>query len=36
MLIELADVQADDLVDYLEDRYRLSAPKTLLQQLDAR
>lgn len=25
-----------DLADYLEESYRLEAPKTLLQQLDAR
>ena len=36
MLIKLSDVQPDDLADYLEDSYRLKAPKTLLQQLDAR
>jgi hypothetical protein len=36
MLIKLSDVQPDDLADYLEDSYRLKAPMTLLQQLDAR
>ena len=35
MLIRLADVQPEDLADYLEDSYRLKAPKTLLRQLDA-
>jgi hypothetical protein len=34
MLIRLADVQHEQLVDYLEDSYRLKAPKTLLRQLD--
>jgi hypothetical protein len=34
MLIRLADVAPDALADYLEDSYRLKAPKTLLRQLD--
>jgi hypothetical protein len=34
MLIRLADVQPDDLADYLEDSYRQKAPKTLLKRLD--
>jgi hypothetical protein len=34
MLIRLADVQPDDLADFLEDSYRLKAPKMLLQRLD--
>ena len=34
MLIRLADVSDDDLADYLEDSYRLKAPKTLIRRLD--
>ena len=34
MLIRLADVDLDDLADYLEDSYRLKAPKTVLRKLD--
>jgi hypothetical protein len=33
MLIRLDDVDLDDLAGYLEDSYRLKAPKTLLEQL---
>ena len=36
MLIRLADVDLDDLADYLEDSYRLKAPATLRRALDAR
>jgi hypothetical protein len=35
MLIRLKDVQPDDLADYLEDSYRLKAPRTLLKRLDS-
>ena len=34
LLIRLDDVGADDLVDLLEDSYRLKAPKTLVRRLD--
>ncbi len=33
-LVRLADVELDDLADYLEDSYRRMAPKTLLRKLD--
>lgn len=35
-LVRLADVDPDDLADWLEDAYRLRAPKTALKELDAR
>jgi hypothetical protein len=35
MVIRLADVDLDDLVGYLEDSYRIKAPKRLLKLLDA-
>jgi hypothetical protein len=34
MLVRLDDVDLDDLAGYLEDSYRLKAPRTLLKQLD--
>lgn len=34
MLVRLADVASDDLADYLEDSYRLKAPKALVRALD--
>ncbi len=34
MLIRLADVEPDDLADWLEDSYRLRAPTRLLRMLD--
>jgi hypothetical protein len=34
MLIRLADVGLDDLADYLEDSYRIKAPRTLIRRLD--
>lgn len=34
MLVRLDAVGPDDLVDYLEDSYRLKAPKTLVRRLD--
>lgn len=34
MLVRLADVELDDLADYLEDSYRLKAPATLVRRLD--
>jgi hypothetical protein len=34
MLIRLVDVDLGDLADYLEDSYRLKAPKTLIRKLD--
>ena len=34
MLIRLADVDLDDLADYLEDSYRIKAPRTLVRRLD--
>lgn len=33
-LVRLADVEADDLADWLEDAYRLKAPATLRRRLD--
>lgn len=35
MLIRLEDVTPDDLADFLEESYRLKAPRTLLRRLDA-
>ncbi|MEM7143387.1 MAG: hypothetical protein AAF548_20400 [Actinomycetota bacterium] len=35
-LVRLADVDRDDLGDWLEDAYRTRAPKTALKELDAR
>ena len=35
-LVRLADVEPDLLADWLEESYRLRAPKTALKQLDAR
>lgn len=35
VLVRMADVDLDDLADWLEDSYRLRAPPTLLRQLDA-
>ena len=35
MLIRLADVELDDLAEWLEDSYRRRAPATLIRQLDA-
>ena len=35
-LVRLADVDPDDLADWLEDAYRMRAPKTALKELDAR
>lgn len=35
-LVRLADVDPDDLADWLEDAYRVRAPKTALKELDAR
>ena len=35
VLVRLADVEFDDLADWIEDSYRLKAPPTLLRQLDA-
>ncbi|MEM9468345.1 MAG: MmcQ/YjbR family DNA-binding protein [Actinomycetota bacterium] len=35
-LVRLADVDPDDLADWLEEAYRLRAPKTALNQLDER
>lgn len=34
MLIRLADIADDDLLDFLEDSYRLKAPLTLSRRLD--
>ena len=34
VLVRMADVDLDDLVDWLEDSYRHRAPPTLIQQLD--
>lgn len=34
MLVRLGDVDLDDLADWLEDSYRLKAPKTLVRRLD--
>ena len=34
MLIRLADVELDDLAEWLEDSYRRRAPATLLRRLD--
>ena len=34
VLVRLADVDLDDLADWIEDSYRLKAPPTLLRQLD--
>ena len=34
MLIRLADVELDDLAEWLEDSYRRRAPATLIRQLD--
>ena len=34
MLVRLDDVDLDDLADWLEDSYRLKAPKTLIRRLD--
>lgn len=34
MLVRLADVELDDLADWLEDAYRQKAPATLLRRLD--
>ena len=34
MLIRLADVELDDLAEWLEDSYRRRAPATLTRQLD--
>ena len=35
MLVRLADVDEDELADYLFDSYRLKAPTTLVRQLEA-
>lgn len=35
MLVRLKDVAPDDLADFLEESYRLKAPRTLLRRLDA-
>ncbi|WP_419944820.1 MmcQ/YjbR family DNA-binding protein [Candidatus Poriferisodalis sp.] len=35
VLVRMADVDLDDLADWIEDSYRLRAPATLLRQLDA-
>lgn len=35
-LVRLADVDADLLADWLEESYRLRAPKSALKELDAR
>ena len=35
-LVRLADADPDDLADWLEDAYRVRAPKTALKELDAR
>ncbi len=35
-LVRLVDVDPDDLADWLEDAYRMRAPKTALKELDAR
>ena len=34
VLVRMADVDLDDLADWIEDSYRLRAPATLLRQLD--
>ena len=35
VLVRMADVDLDDLDDWIEDSYRLRAPVTLVRQLDA-
>ena len=35
VLVRMADVDLDDLADWLEESYRLKAPPTLIRQLDA-
>ena len=35
VLVRMADVDLDDLADWIEDSYRLRAPVTLLRRLDA-
>ena len=35
VLVRMADVDLDDLADWLEESYRLKAPPTLVRQLDA-
>lgn len=34
VLVRLADVAVDDLADYVEDAYRLKAPRSLLRLID--
>ena len=34
MLVRLAEVELDDLADYLEESYRNRAPSTLVRRLD--